>query len=180
MDTFHWSIYQEQIKPVKFLDTIQRYTGPIHKGVRHISSSSPAVFLSNKQTVCGYPSLSTTEYIADLLRLRRRGASVTCVSTMSLLSRKLGNQFSNIFSCTMSSYPDQTCHSCLQQQHLQQQQNIVNNNINLNQTFSTDITSLSHHIDLPKVKSKHLLLKHKEVVELDLETVKIYIFFLIF
>ncbi|KAK3771793.1 hypothetical protein RRG08_066536 [Elysia crispata] len=72
---------------------------------------------------------------------------------MSLLSRKLGNQFSNIFSCTMSSYPDQTCHSCLQQQHLQQQQNIVNNNINLNQTFSTDITSLSHHIDLPKVKS---------------------------
>ncbi|KAK3771792.1 hypothetical protein RRG08_066535 [Elysia crispata] len=50
-------------------------------------------------------------------------------------------------------YPDQTCHSCLQQQHLQQQQNIVNNNINLNQTFSTDITSLSHHIDLPKVKS---------------------------
>ncbi|RUS70303.1 hypothetical protein EGW08_021933 [Elysia chlorotica] len=72
---------------------------------------------------------------------------------MSLISRKIGSHVSNFFACTMSSHQDQTCHSCLQQQHLQQQQqNIVNNNINLNQTFSsTDFTSFSHHI--PKVKS---------------------------
>ncbi|GFR84064.1 serine/threonine-protein kinase pim-1 [Elysia marginata] len=72
---------------------------------------------------------------------------------MSIISRKFGlDHVSNFIACTMSSHQDQTCHNCLQQHQLQQQQNIVNNNINLNQTFSaTELTSHSLHI--PKVKS---------------------------